>query len=172
MIDDPPPPPGHHDPVLDLAGLTRPHWQARALCRGRLDIEWFPGRGASSRGTTADGDAVGTKEGRGRARGPVSSPIPEHRERARWIQKRGAMTDQLDEFDHDHRCDPLDRPTPVVYTATDEYWRDLFDGFDDAGRRKLLAGELSMTVVASDGVARVRLEVPDHLLAEFAPRLA
>ena len=57
-----------------------------------------------------------------------------------------------DDFDADE-LEPLDRPAMAVFAADDGWWRRLWAELDEDGRRKLLAGELSYTSIADDGVA-------------------
>ena len=76
------------------------------------------------------------------------------------------MTNHLDPADRDD----LDRPAPAVLAMSDDQWRDLVDGLDAEGRRKLFAGELSFSGFADDGAVKIPVVVPDRLRAELELR--
>lgn len=79
-----------------------------------------------------------------------------------------------DHHDHDQDDDgaELDEAAGAplqTFTATDDWWRRIRDQLDDEQRRKLYAGELSITTTdLEDGVRTLRLVPPAWLRLEEA----
>jgi len=74
-----------------------------------------------------------------------------------------------DEFDDDGGRDLLGDMAPASFHASDDWWRRQYAALDEAGRGKLVRGELVYVALAADGLEQVPLKPPAWLFGDAAP---